>query len=303
MGRPRYINDVLTKLYREIYLGISNKTIHCFLCGAQKDKHTKISTRELLKGRLEKKNSIKVIYAEDLFTVLVDNKNKYDYLSLENLLAEDSDIIVIILESVGSFVEFGAFVNRDNLRDKVIALMEESHKDDESFLALGPIKHIKGNRKKSVIYFKDVADDDTVSDIKSSIKDYYDKSPGITHANKITSILTLYYFLPIYFGIFSPITFKEILEHIKYISGEFVSDLDDRLQSALYLLYKENIVVRDEGNDKFYVLTQHGYDLMNNTISNNKHILGDKNLFDKLRLSILNSKLRYQYDTYKNYYI
>jgi hypothetical protein len=302
MGSPSYINDILNKLYKEIYLKISNETIHCFLCGAKKDNGAVVSSREVLKAKLEEKELMKVIYAEDLFTNLVYGKSKNDYLSLENILAEDSDLVIIILESPGSFVEFGAFVNKAGLREKIITLMDIKYKDDESFLNLGPIKYIKSIRNKSVVYFDNITEEGTINKLKDSVKDYYKRDLGLPHTNSLTSILTLYYFLQIYLGIFSPITFKEILTHIKYISNNEEPDLDDRVASALHLMYKENIVVRTESAEKFYTLTENGYELMKEIILKNKLNLTDKHLMDKLRLSVLNSKLRYQYDLYKSYY-
>lgn len=39
------------------------------------------------------------------------NRKKYDLLTLEKFLASNSDIILIVCESPGSFTELGAFVN------------------------------------------------------------------------------------------------------------------------------------------------------------------------------------------------
>ncbi len=72
------------------------------------------------------------------------NSNKgHDLLSLERVLANNCDYICIVCESLGSFVELGAFTNNFDTFDKVIALVQTKYKNQNSFLILEPIKYIQ----------------------------------------------------------------------------------------------------------------------------------------------------------------
>ncbi len=300
MRSPKYVESTLKELYSELYLKISNHNIHCFLCGAKKQPDDSNSNRGRIKKVLEENYNYKILYAEDLFKNLVHNRSNNNYLDLENILANDSDVVIIVLESVGAFVELGAFVNRTELRDKLIVLMEIKYKNDESFLNQGPIKLLKSNKKNSVLYYSDINDTDTILKLKNVIKEFT-RDPLISkHSNDLTSIITLYYFLQYYFGVFSPVEFKEVLYHVQSIIGETYTDLDDRIKSALYLLYNDGLVKKEK--ERFYVLTQNGYNKLKEIIMNNKFRFKDKCLPDKLRLSILNQKLRLNYSSYCDYY-
>lgn len=44
------------------------------------------------------------------------SRKKYDLFTLENFLAENSDLIMIVCESPGSFTELGAFTSNEKTR-------------------------------------------------------------------------------------------------------------------------------------------------------------------------------------------
>lgn len=301
MRTPLYIYEILQKVYNELYLSISEKAVHCFLCGAGKPKPGQLETlRNKLKRFLDQTPELKVLYAEHFFKNLVDHKNDNNFLHLENILAENADLVIIVLESAGAFVELGAFSNTDNLKNKLIVLMDKYFKQDDSFINLGPIKLLQKSRKKSIIYYEN--DDitiDTVSFLKKSIDEYLAEN-DINHSNDLTSIITLYYFLHIYLYFFSPVTFTEILDHIKYISNNPTPDLNIRIRSVLHQLYIDDIAKKEKKD--YYVLTNNGFDKFRELVVKNKFKFNDRHLIDKLRLAVLNRKLRLQYNDYKEYY-
>ncbi len=56
------------------------------------------------------------------------NRKKYDLLALESFLADNSDLILIVCESPGSFAELGAFVNNESTLNKVVVLIQKKYK-------------------------------------------------------------------------------------------------------------------------------------------------------------------------------
>lgn len=122
------------------------ENLHIFLVGATKNKTESVRSRvDIL---LNTQARINIHYPETIFVDLMD-QDEYDLLSLENLLANSVDAVVMCVESAGSLVELGAFANSNELNNKLILLMNEEHKEAESFINKGPIKYLK--RKKSSI--------------------------------------------------------------------------------------------------------------------------------------------------------
>lgn len=81
------------------------------------------------------------LYSEDVFDAFP--RDSLDLLTLEEIFANISSKIVLIVESYGSACELGAFSFVDNGIGKLLAITNKDYKDDESFLNQGPLKKIK----------------------------------------------------------------------------------------------------------------------------------------------------------------
>ena len=110
-----------------------------FLCGAD------ISMKDKLRYKIANEfkyfwNSYwyEIIYPEDIFDELLYSSRSKDLLSLENLLADSVDVILMIPESPGSFAELGAFANNEKLRAKIVCIIDEKYKKNKSFINQGP---------------------------------------------------------------------------------------------------------------------------------------------------------------------
>ena len=101
--------DIVDEIYNNIFCNIRHRNIDLFLCGAASTKEKK-SNRDIIRSRLENNDNLSILYPEDMFMEML-NRKKYDLLTLEKFLASNSDIILIVCESPGSFTELGAFVN------------------------------------------------------------------------------------------------------------------------------------------------------------------------------------------------
>ncbi|MFR2886637.1 MAG: retron St85 family effector protein [Clostridium butyricum] len=299
MKQSKYINDVLSQIYNEIYSTISTKTSNIFLCGSSLESsincfycqgynsQTMLPLRKRIKEGLEKDKRIKILFAENLFRNLVDIQNDYDFLQLENMLADDKevDVVIIILESVGAFVELGAFTNIKQLREKLLVVVNKKFQYDESFVNLGPIKILQKMNSNHIIY----TDGDISNENIKSIRKFTKKNNDFNELS-LSSIMTLYYFLQIYFNFFSPISIEDIKKHILFLDKNIKDDIHIKLNSALNLLKRDGII--KQNSDFSYMLTKEGFDLVTKMKSENKLKFSDRYIFDKLRTSILNDRLR-----------
>ncbi len=143
-----------TKICDDIYKPAYNFKTTIFLCGAgksQKDK-MRFKIENALKNSWQYLFRYDFIYAEDIFDELLYSSKTKDLLSLEGLLAESVDAIVLIPESPGSFAELGAFANDEKLRKKLICIIDNKYKKDKSFINQGPLKLVKEANSMGLIF-------------------------------------------------------------------------------------------------------------------------------------------------------
>ena len=88
------MDKICLEIYEKIFSNIQQGNIDVFLCGRATDSE-KPSYRDKIRDILKDDKSISILYPEDLFTEML-NKKKYDLLTLEKFLANNSDLIVIV---------------------------------------------------------------------------------------------------------------------------------------------------------------------------------------------------------------
>ena len=125
------------------YLDDSNKYItypkFVFLCGKSfSDSEYENTNRGILDKFLKSKsNDVFVILSEKLWEDSFDSN--IDLLTFEEFLAEVSDLIILFVESPGSFCELGAFAYAEKMfSDKLVIVIDEKRKGDKSFIIKGP---------------------------------------------------------------------------------------------------------------------------------------------------------------------
>ena len=257
---------IVMQIYEEIFLHIEHSNIDLFLCGGASDRN-RISNRDQLRKCLEKNNKISIFYPEDLFMELLSRK-RYDLLTLEQFLADNSDLILIVCESPGSFAELGAFVNNERTLDKVVVLIQKKYKNAKSFIMQGPVKHIQSHNKKNVIYFNKDMDD-----MEQEVNKYLDAKYWFYRNRKyrkyapntkdINLIAGQFYFMILLIFFYKEIEIKTMNEFIKdvYFERGFKSENFEMVYTAaLKRLYKEGMLIKVVDTDKsYYRLTQKGY--------------------------------------------
>ncbi len=277
---------VVSKIYSEVFLNIKRSNIDLFLCGGASTKDYK-TYRDQLRERLQKYNYLSIFYPEDLFMELLSRK-KYNLLELENFLAENSDLIMIVCESPGSFVELGAFTSNPNTLKKVIVCIQKKYKNDKSFIMLGPVRYIQSQEKKSVIYYNS-----DLADLENSARGCL-KSKYLLYRKNVKDINLItgqFFFVLLLLYFYNSIKPAELADAVKYIYNKKSEDekqFDILYTAAIKRLYKEGMLIREDSD---YKLTKKGYDSAKSLLND---VMVDKRdrLINGIRLNILSAQYR-----------
>ena len=259
-----------------------------FLCGGD------ISLKDKLRFKVA--NEIKnfwnsyryeIVYPEDIFDELLYSSRSKDLLSLENLLADSVDVILMIPESPGSFAELGAFANNEKLRAKIVCLIDQKYKKNKSFINQGPIKLIKKANKSGVIFINPDEISNEINEIKYAIN-FTKKNSAVK--TKAVNLLQLDRFLLPTIYLLEPINDLTLGK----IVGEAIDDISNSYEAtrtALTTLTKKKAI---EYTIDGYRLTDLGLEQFERLrkVSSRIKVQDETVALDKLRLEILNFKLR-----------
>ncbi len=280
---------------------ISDNMINIFLCGGASDKN-QISYRDELNQYFNSQiySNVRIFYPEDLFVSLLNSDKSQNMLELENFLVANSDIVCIVAESVGSFVELGAFVNSDKTRQKVVALVEEQFKRAKSFLMLGPIDLLTKEDKSKVIYYTKLDVQKSASEIiKFARKNTY-KGKGL----KINTIVGLAHYISLLLFFYNELNIEQLDKYVQFSlrkeNLDFKVKKDDiLLRSALKLLFKEKKIIKDV--NRYYYLSKKGLEdirvLLGLEVNSVKRYYNapriynnDVKLYDEIKFDIMRDK-------------
>lgn len=290
--------DVLMakQIYEEIYLHIELSNIDIFLCGGASGR-TNISKRDQLREQLEKNKKISIFYPEDMFMEFL-NRKKYDLLALESFLADNSDLILIVCESPGSFAELGAFVKNESTLNKVVVLIQKKYKKAKSFIRQGPVQHVELHNKENVIYFND-----DMEELIREVNRYIDKKYWFYHNKKyhkyapktkdINLISGQFYFILLLLYFDNKIDVKHMPTIVReiYFERNFRADSFEVLYTAaLKRLHKEGMLLKSfENGENFYQLTAKGY-FRAKTLLNDVNVAERDHAVNKIRMKILQAQ-------------
>lgn len=112
-----------------------------FLCGGANSPH-----RDALRDYLHKHAPwVKIFYAERAWEQIASHEE--DALRMEADLAALADLVIIVVESPGTFAELGAFSLSDPLRKKLLPIVDKQYRDVPSFISTGPLRWIDAESK------------------------------------------------------------------------------------------------------------------------------------------------------------
>lgn len=279
--------EIALRIYMELFCHTCDTSIDIFLCGGAKTK-SKVN-RDTVRRNLEKYGFLfNIFYPEDLFIELL-NKKEYDLLSLEKYLAENSDYIVIVCESMGSAAELGAFVNNVETISKVIVLQDLKFKNIKSFISEGPIKYLKKKYKNHVLYYKNDS-----KKIASQLKNVLKKEKGCSDTNKcfkdIDCISGQCNYILFLLYLFDSIERTALLSYIDNVDKIKDSELSKLYQSSLNRLFNIGLVKTNIENKKNLELTKKGIEKVEYMIENNLLISNRKEILNDIRIKIMYNK-------------
>jgi hypothetical protein len=108
-----------------------------FLCGGAGS-----SRRDDIHNYLTSHHPALHVFRAEVVWNQIAKRNDRSALQLEADLAALADMVVIVVESPGTFAELGAFALSDDLRKKLLPILEIKHRHKDSFLETGPVRWI-----------------------------------------------------------------------------------------------------------------------------------------------------------------
>lgn len=140
LQHPRYTrvrDDLVGYLHADTYRFPPLEPV-VFLCGGAES-----SRRDTLRDYLQKNLlNLKLFYAERVWEQIAASNGSQSALQMESELASLADLVIIIVESPGTFAELGAFSLSDPLRKKILPIVDSLYREACSFIATGPLRWI-----------------------------------------------------------------------------------------------------------------------------------------------------------------
>lgn len=295
---------IASKIKKDIFEPIRTYKISVFLCGKAISDKTSLRFRiaDILQNKIWYSGNFDLIYPEDIFEELLYSSTSSDLLSLENLLAESVDAVVVIPESAGSFAELGAFANNENLRVKMLCVLDVKYKKDKSFINQGPVKLVKRTNKDGVVYIDEtklgkstigissifhLERDSEVDKIASSLRKI--KRSRIKKDDKVNLLQLDRFLMPTIF-LLEPV-FKEDLLKIVSFATENEENAKSSTEAILTMLTKKRFIESTSDGLRMTLLGKKEFQSYRNINPRKKN--AEKMLaIDDLRLEILNLKNR-----------
>lgn len=288
------------KIHNEIFSRTYEDTLYVFLCGGASD----TCIRDKIRIHLER-NNIQVLYPEDLFMEMMNKNKKSNLLDYENILANSADSILLICESMGSAAELGAFVQSDEIKNKLIVGIEKKYRRQHSFIMDGPVKKLQVMDKKRVITF----DRANLLDFNKTIISRYKnikrerkfKSLFLKNPSPDFSSLPEYIsFIPLIIYFYKEYNRKDLFNNLReLIKSIYIipNNYKELFNASLRYLHKlglisviGNINIENSLNEQLLVLSEKGY-LKTKDFFRKSNVAYKNELHDLIRCDILKEQL------------
>ena len=273
------------KIRDDIYKPAFSFKTTVFLCGADINQKDKI--RHQIAQALIWEFWFDIIYPEDIFDELLYSSKTKDLLSLEGLLAESVDAVVIIPESPGSFAELGAFANDEKLRKKLICVVDKRYQKDKSFINQGPLKLVKKENSFGLVFIDPKEIPTEVEKLVSALKKM--KKASAKKDDKL-SLLQLENFLLPSIYLLEPVL-KSTLINLVAAAAEDEKNSFQTTTTALTILIKKKLIQLSNEGYQLTVLGLEKFFAFQKTKTRIKR-QDEKIEIDNIRLEILNLKNR-----------
>lgn len=282
------IEILAQRIHDEVYSKFYDYRTEVLICGAGAKAPN--SVRQQIGQQLTSQfifNRYEIFYPEDLFSELLTGPGHHDLVSLENILAESVDALILVVESYGAVAELGAFSSNSNLRKKLICVVDSQYKKDKSFINFGPLRLIRSTNEGSIVYgdFSDVTS--MMEHIRRAISK--SKKTGSPVANVKNVVQAHHYILASIF-LFQTVTRDQLIELVNIASKTDTQNARALTTGALSILNKNREI---ELSPDGYHLTIRGMEHFK-TFGRRGKTKRSINLgsLDQIRIDILNWKYR-----------
>jgi len=139
LNHPKFArvrDDILEAVRRNEYRFRRTPNV-LFLCGASNS----LPRERLAEYIRQRREDTRVFYAEEVWAA-ISTIETMSALEMEAKLAALSDIVIIIVESIGTAAELGAFSLSNELRKKLLPILDVAFRKSESFIETGPIRWV-----------------------------------------------------------------------------------------------------------------------------------------------------------------
>jgi len=172
-----------------------------------------------------------VFYAEAVWAVITSLATGANALAVEEKLAALADIVIVIVESPGTFAEVGAFAISQPLRAKLLPILDARYKGRESFIETGPIRWVDTDSKFKPTIWADLDQILTATDEVEDRLSRLAKSTPTRVKNLVSSPKHLLFFVCDLVAVFGPCP----RDHIAATVTELIGSRADEVDVDLYL--------------------------------------------------------------------
>ncbi|MFC1484291.1 retron St85 family effector protein [Candidatus Neomarinimicrobiota bacterium] len=219
------LKELALRIRDDVYGSFHDYKVTIFLAGA--GPKSADSIRRQIDSALRKTfwYQYDIFYPEDIFDDLRSGPGRLDLMSMEHILANSVNAIVIIIESPGAIAELGTFSNNPVLRKKLVCIVNKKYERKKSYINLGPLRLINDTKEGRIVYgdFSNIPS--MVPKINKAILQVHKSGNGATDIN---SVVHAHHFILSAIYLMQPVkreTLKELVQH--------ASDADEQTVSAL----------------------------------------------------------------------
>lgn len=285
------ISKIFISIYDDIFCKTFSQSFFIFLCGGASQENI----RNKIRNKLEI-SGLQILYPEDLFMDMLNRNKRADLLEYENLLANNSDAVCIICESMGSAVELGAFIQNETLQQKLVVCINKKYARDKSFVMMGPVKHLQKKDKSAVIVYKDTDPNELADNLMKRFHHSKKLSIRVNKAQSFDNLSAYIAFIPMIVYFFKSINRKVLHKALKELlttQKAFPSKYNELFNASIKYLIKSGSIVSKYDSyeiDDVLSLSKKGYSEVNNLLQLSWGT-GKTMLHDKIRCAILKEQL------------
>ena len=289
---PAFLKDLESfakTVHDEVYRTFYDFKTTVFLCGAgtSSRKSVRREIDEYLREWRFFYYRYDIVYPENLFDELLFGQKHVDLLTLENILADSVDAIVLVIESYGAVAELGAFASNPLLRRKLVCVVDGRHKKAKSFINYGPLRLLKDTGEGEIIY----GDYSNVKKMIEPVRKAITKiKKSTTKSAHVKNVVQAHHYILSCIYLLEPTSRDLLVKMVEYASGieKMVSHAITTAALSMLRKNREILLTSDgykltpTGKSRFETLGRRG----------RSEMTYDLKSLDKLRVAVLNWQCR-----------